>query len=345
MSSVPGGIGVWGRSDTGQAVYGLAGGAGTGVEGQANGSQGRGVVGSATASLGRGVYGLTSQATGIGVFAENSGGGNALQVLGKAQLGGSLTVGTTLTVGGTAEIQSAVEVLSTVTAQSFTGSGSGLSGIPASAISSGTFSQARLPINVVKTNSTSTAFIGPISAPSFAGSGGNALRVLGTAQLDGSLTVGTTLKVGGTAEIQSALKVVSTVTAQGFAGDGGGLTNLSALALNSGTVSLARLPATLAHTNAPSTSFAGALAAGKYAGLGGAALNLAGSGVGTVPRREDDARIVNPLCKRSSRVLVTLQSSPGTAVVSYVKPAKGFFDVFLTAEAKSPIKLAYLILA
>lgn len=288
-ANVAGGTGVRGLGTSGFGVYGLATAGGTGVQGTASGDGGTGVLGSTTGSSGIAVYGLATNAASTAVWAENSAGGTALRVAGNAQLDAALTVGSTVLVSGAADFQSSV------TAQSFNGSGFGLFSVPASSLT-GIVSLAKLPPQVVRTNSPSTVLTGSLSAAS-------------------------------------------------LAGPGGGLTGLNASNLGSGTVPDARLSAVIVRTTARSTAFTGTVAAKKYTGPSNGALALAGSGIGTVPRGEDNARIVNPLCMGSSKVLVTLQGNPGDAAVKYVKPGKGFFDLFLTAPVGAPTKVAYLVLA
>ncbi len=123
------------------------------------------------------------------------------------------------------------------------------------------------------------------------------------------------------------------------------MNNLDASNLASGTVPDARLGANVARTTAGTVAFGGTVSAGKFAGTANRAVALNSSGVGRIPRNKDTVRIVNALCKSTSKVLVTAQSNPGGGAISHVKPGKGFFDVFLTANAKAATKLGYLILA
>ena len=95
------GNGVFGASGTGVGVSGTcAGGLGVGVTGNGGDTGVRGtggsfgVQGSTITGAGFGVTGVATAATGVGVVAENSGGGNALLVSGKAAFSrsGVLTV-------------------------------------------------------------------------------------------------------------------------------------------------------------------------------------------------------------------------------------------------------------
>lgn len=259
--------GVRGRSDIGVGVWGV----GTDAEGW-------GVAGEAQGVDGYGVWGRALHASGVGIVAEHAASGVALSVLGKS----SFTATADFAAG--------------VSAASFAGNGSGLTGLNASAMTSGTVADARLSTNVPRKDATSTVF-------------------------------------GGT------------VTAAEFEGGGAGLKALNASVVEKGTLPDARLSTNVVLKGASSTTLAGSLAAARFTGPTGKALSLAGSGTATIAKNKTSARVANPLCRTTSKVLATLQSSPGGASISHVKAGSGSFEVFLTASAKAGTKLAYLILA
>lgn len=155
----------------------------------------------------------------------------------------------------------------TVTATSFSGSGTALTGLDAASLATGTVPDARLSANV---------------------------PLLAAGKLnDSTLSADVARRTGGNAFLGDQ-QVAGAVSATSLSGDGSGLTTLNASSLGSGTVPDARLSANVA-TRAGGNAFtgdqtvSGSVTATAFAG-GGAALtglNASSLGSGTVP----DARL------------------------------------------------------
>ncbi len=94
VASIGQGVVGLGGGSNGTGVAGVGAGTGAGVFGTGGSNGGTGVFGTGGGAGAIGVTGTASTATGIGVLAENTAGGNALQVTGKAQFNrsGILTV-------------------------------------------------------------------------------------------------------------------------------------------------------------------------------------------------------------------------------------------------------------
>lgn len=136
-----------------------------------------------------------------------------------------------------------------------------------------------------------------------------------------------------------------TVAATGFTGSGAALSALNASNLSAGAVPDARLSTNVALKTSPSTNFKGAVSATRFTGPANRLLSLSGAGTGAVPKGKANARVTVRGCKTTSKVLVTLQSDPSGAAVSFVKPRRGSFELKLTAPAKSALRFAYFVIA
>lgn len=288
---------------------------GIGIKGLSTTTGGTGVVGVTEGIMtASGVHGLATNA-GIGVWAESTGMGPALQVSGDASFSGPTTAvsGTlyladsAVSSAGPLSLNSDLTTPGSVAASSFAGGGSGLTALNASELATGTIPNARIPASIPRTNAPSNAFTGPLSAASFSGNGASL-----TALNASNISAGTL----SDARLSSNVLLKS----------GGALTLTGNLA-------------------APTATISGPLTIGSLKGAANKALSLAGSGTGVVLKGNTASRVSTPLCKSTSKVLVTLQSNPKGAAVAYVKPGNGFFDVTLTADAGAAAKFAYLILA
>ena len=145
----------------------------------------------------------------------------------------------------------------------FTGSGSGLTGLSASQLSSGTVPLAQLPGAVVTNNAT-----GIILSGSFSGNGAGLtnLNVPApspyTALLNTNQTfTGSNIFVGVVVATNTTNQITGT-----FTGSGSGITDLSASQLSSGTVPLAQLPGTVITNHATGITLSGTFS-GSGAGL------------------------------------------------------------------------------
>jgi hypothetical protein len=144
-----------------------------------------------------------------------------------------------------------------LTATSFSGSGSGLTSLNASQLSSGTVADARLSSNVPLLSASQNNFSGALTAgslstPSFSAAsvsgGGSGLTNLNASQLSSGTVADTRLssnvpRLNGSQNF-SGVNTFSN-SANSFAGDGSRLTNLNAAALT-GAVSVAQLPTNIA---------------------------------------------------------------------------------------------------
>ncbi|MBI4661932.1 MAG: hypothetical protein HY735_24180 [Verrucomicrobia bacterium] len=124
----------------------------------------------------------------------------------------------------------------TITAGSFSGDGSGLTGLNAANLT-GIIPDARLSANVALLNSSPT-FSGAVTASSFAGSG-TGLIGLNAANLIG--TISDARLSGNVALLSGSPTFSGTVTANSFSGSGASLTGLDAGNISSGTLADARL--------------------------------------------------------------------------------------------------------
>jgi hypothetical protein len=203
----------------------------------------------------------------------------------KAQLVGGVGVSTV----GDLSVYGGVNATGVITATSFSGDGSQLTGIDSTALkdSGGNVKvQANTSGIVVTGVTTITNGIGNVTI----GIGTTALLVQGNARITGILTVGTgSITFDG---VNNTINVGSGVTisaSTGLTGSGANLTSLNASNLSSGTVPDARFPATL-----PSAS-----------GANLTSLNASNLGSGTVP----DARFPATLPSASGANLTSLNAS------------------------------------
>jgi FG-GAP-like repeat len=162
----------------------------------------------------------------------------------------------------------------------FSGDGGGLTNLNAGNISSGTVGLAQLPTAVLVTNGASGVTI----SGSFTGDGGG-LSNLNATHLTGSVPAASLTSVPaasltGTVPLAQLPAAVVTnnetgVTLGGtFSGNGGGLTNLNAGNISSGTVGLAQLPTAVLVTNGASGVNISGTFSGDGSGLTGTGDNL-----------------------------------------------------------------------
>lgn len=174
---------------------------------------------------------------------------------------------------------------SPVTAPSFVGDGSALTGLAAGALASGVVPDARLGANVPRLNASATqTFAGPLVASAFAGDGSGLTNLSASALGGGTLAdarLGPNVALYNAASptfantlAAASFSTPGSVTAGKVIGDGSALSNLSASALASGTVADARLSSNVALlSGAP--SFTGNVGtSGRFVGSGAGLTNL-----------------------------------------------------------------------
>ena len=194
---------------------------------------------------------------------------------------------------------SALDVNGTVTASGFSGPASGLYSLNANNISGGTLSDSRLSSNIPELNANQTftganAFAGAVTATNAAsqfvgaftgnGAGLTNLSVSGPSPYTALLNANQTFTAANAfAGVVLATNPAS-LFAGAFSGDGGGLTNLNASQLVSGTILNSRLPAEVALLNAnqaftASNHFSSILVATNSANVLGGTFNGNGGGL------------------------------------------------------------------
>lgn len=315
----------------GQIGAGTPDGTPAGVVGFSGGTEGgAGVFGHSTGDDGAGVSGYSTHPSGAGVAASHGAGGAALRVVGKASVL-ALLDGTAMTVSNIAVSGSPAGLRGSVGTGTPAVVSAGLHGFSGDRTDGvGVVGEATGFRAIGVAGSSADADGAGVAASNSAG--GKALLVDGRSSFNGN------------SSFTGAATFSSSVAAASFAGGGAALTGLSASNIASGMLNDARLSGNIPRKKAAKNAFKGAVSAKTFTGAGGKALSLAGSGAGTIAAGSVSARINNPLCNVRSRILVTLQTSTGGASLLGVKPANGSFEVFLTGNASSAIKLAYLIL-
>jgi hypothetical protein len=233
----------------------------------------------------------------------------------KAQLVGGVGVSTV----GDLSVYGGVNVTGVLTATSFSGDGSQLTGIDSTALkdSGGNVKvQANTSGIVVTGVTTITNGIGNVTI----GIGTTALLVQGNARITGILTVGTgSITFDGTNNTINVGSGVTISASTGLTGSGANLTSLNASNLSSGTVPDERFPATLPSASGanltslnasnlgsgtiPNARFPATLPSASGANL--TSLNASNLGSGTIP----DARFPATLPSASGANLTSLNAS------------------------------------
>ena len=163
---------------------------------------------------------------------------------------GNFQVGTAVTINNTGNATYTGIVtaagfagVGTISAASFVGSGSGLTSLNASNISSGTLSNDRLPSNI--------SVAGIVTASSFVGVGSDLTLLNATNIASGTLS---------NSRLPSNISVAGIVTASSFVGSGIGVTQINASNIESGTLSNSRLPSNISVSGVvTATTFVGNL--------------------------------------------------------------------------------------
>ena len=209
---------------------------------------------------------LTNHATGVSLNGSFAGDGSGLTALNASQLASGTVPDARLSdrlarLDGTNRF-TGTNTFTGVTALTnannlFSGDGSALTGLNASALGSGTVAEARLSTNAALLNRAAQVFDGTNTfvGPVLATNPGNQIAGAFSGSGAGLVGLNASQLTSGTVPLPQLPTAVVTNTAAAvtlggaFTGNGAGLTNLSATALASGTVSDVRLGANLARTN------------------------------------------------------------------------------------------------